>query len=136
MSASEPPSRARPDPSGSSVTRAPLPLEVAPFVRSMLPALRGALDHCAARPAALVLVHEGRDRAELPGALSGLPVGHIVAAHPLDRVRGLARLVAPAVAHLLAAPPRPYETWCLVIGPSGAGVVPIAWGDGAESTRR
>lgn len=104
-----------------------LPPEAGAFVRAQLPRLRRALDACPDRPVALVLVHEGRDRETLPAALADIEAGHAVRAYSLARVRALARLVAPAVADRLAEPLAEAETWCLIVGPEGAGVLPITW---------
>lgn len=109
-----------------------LPPEVGPYLRTLSVALRRAYETSTVRPVVLVVVHADRDRDELPAALADVADGHVVEAHPLARAQALARLVAPTVAHRLDEPVRAGECWCLVMGPAGAGVVPISWPDGGE----
>lgn len=116
-----------------------LPPEVIPFVRSVAPALRVLLeDRTDEGPGALVTIHADRDRDTLPAALAGIRLnvqGHSVAAYSLARVRALAQLVCPTVAGRLDVPIPAGSTWCLVVGPFGAGVVLISWDDGGELAR-
>lgn len=105
------------------------PPEALTFLREQLPALRVAWERCSARPAALVAIHPERDRETLPAALLDAP---IASALPAARVRTLVHLVVPGLAPRLDEPPQAGEVWCLVIGPTSAGVIPVRWRDGGE----
>lgn len=105
------------------------PPEAIAFLREQLPALRVAWERCSARPAALVAIHPERDRETLPAALLDAP---IASALPAARVWVLARLVVPELAARLGESPGVGEVWCLVIGPTSAGVIPVRWRDGGE----
>jgi hypothetical protein len=114
-----------------------LPPEVIPFVRSVAPVLRIVFNASVAPdPRAVVVIHAGRDRDTLPAALAEIEGarirGHSFAAYALARVRALAQIVCPTVAGRLDEPIPAGSTWCLVVGPEGAGVVLISWDDGGE----
>jgi hypothetical protein len=115
-----------------------LPPEVIPFVRSVAPVLRIVFNASVAPdPRAVVVIHRDRDPDTLPAALAELDLaarirGHTFAAYSLARVRALAQIVCPTVAGRLDVPIPAGSTWCLVVGPEGAGVVLITWDDGGE----
>lgn len=115
---------------------APLPPEARSLVLALAPSLRRELA-TVAPPAAFVVVSRLRapvdDVVALVGALRMNAVGDRYAAAPLARVRALAEQVAPTVAPRLDEPVAAGQVWCLVLGPSGAGVVPLGW---PTSTRR
>lgn len=124
----EPPPDGAPGPRAPETSREPRPAraappEVWPFVRSLSPQIRAALDGATAHPVGLVIVHADRDRDELPAALSDTPPGHQVVASPLARCRALALLMCPEAARVFDDELPVGGAAALVIGPHGAGVV-------------
>lgn len=109
--------------------RTPFPPEAVDLLRALAPSISRALRALPERPAAgVVVMHQRADVADVVdavGALRRTDAGDHYAAAPLARVRALAEQLAPSVAPRLAEQLAPGETWCLVIGPTSAGVMPI-----------
>lgn len=108
-----------------------LPPEARTWLRAISARLRSASAH-ATHPYALLAIHGDRDRETLPAALADVPE---VSALPLARVRALAALVVPSLAARLEEPTAAGEAWCLLIGPTSAGVVSLSWASGGELAR-
>ncbi len=102
------------------------------LLEPLFPPLRRALDALPARPAALVVVSRECADALSVEAKLGVPLqvsdsGHHYAAAPLERVRAVVELPAPAKTGTLDVLLPATEVWCLVVGPRGVVVVPVGW---------